>query len=370
MFYLERDKLFEEDSFSLYRDLDLFSKAENFNKLIENNIGDDDIRICDIIENKDVFVDFLKHIEQGLSILNDNVDYTFDFVRYSDNSTPKPCLIIHYPKLKVTMIDRPDISHEMENLYVVIPILYNNNKYVFSGRIYSFKETFSEIETVWDFIHPHVKFYRKHSIVNEFCTGTSDLPDIIFNIADSDNYRKEDFEMFFLLLDSMFRTESTEGRPYKSIDSLTFVSGTNIAPTFYFRDFFDIIFAEKEPFKIFYDCYINNITVEKDLTVRIIDEELFNQGMKEIFVKRMPKFLYVKTGDNLVYYYPGNTNISIKNTPFKYKGELHNIDFKIPTENVVDFSQYSIQPLILTNLKKCFSDIILKKIFRIYGIGY
>ena len=366
----------------MFRKLNLFSTAETFKVLITNDIGDDNLKVSNIISKKDqpAFFEFIDLAEKSLKMIG-GIDHSFDFV--NDNGVIKTCLIIHYPKFTLTMIGRPDKKHDIKDLYVLLIIdhvaIDNKRKYTFGANPFVWRETFTLEEAQTRYVHSHAPHYCANKVVGRFCIGTSSLPDILLRMinTESGNYDELSFEAYFLLLDAMMRTEYTKGHPYLSIEDI------GLKGTYYDKprypssiDWISIFTEDKERLQLFYDFYLNNIEIQKDLSIKIKDETKFREGVEDFCKKYYRKLLSFKEGDGYVFYEEAlgmvNNYHQVHSDMFIYGGQEHHVHVIMSEQEngkTVDLNGFSLRGDYITNLVRSLENMFNKELLEYNGIN-
>lgn len=384
MYKTESSGIYYKDSFEMFRKLNLFSNAETFKVLIQNNIGDkDDLRISDIIAPKDqpIFFEFIDLVEKSLKMIGD-CEHSFDFVNEHNRNNIKPCLILHYPEFTLTMIDEPDKKHDIKDLYVLLTIddVYVNDKkkYTFAAQPHVWRETFTLEEAQTKYIHSHTPIYHRNEVISHFCIGSSSIPDILYKMVnpESGNYDESSLEAYFLLLDAMMKTESTVGNPYISIKKIG-TKGNNydepVHPeiTKWLSKFTENI----DTLKLFYDFYLNNIEIKKDLSIKIKDEIKFREGILNFCREHYRELLYYKDGEKDIFYDEAigavNEDHKIEPHKFIFGGQEHQVKVIIPEkeeENSVDLNGFSLREDYITDLINILGYEFNKELLEYNGI--
>lgn len=382
MYKTESSGIYYKDSFEMFRKLNLFSNAETFKVLIQNNIGDSNLKISEIItpDEQPAFFEFIDLVEKSLKMIGD-CKHSFDFVKDNDNWI-KPCLILHYPEFTLTMIDKPDKKHDIKDLYVLLIIerVYVNDKvkYTFAAQPYVWRETFTLEEAQTKYVHSHIQKYYKREVVSRFCIGTSSIPDILYKMVnpESGNYDEPSFEAYFLLLDAMMKTESTEGHPYISIENIGTKGNNYDEPghpdiTKWLTKFTENI----DTLKLFYDFYLNNIEIQKDLSIKIKSEMKFREGILNFCREHYRELLYYKSGEVSIFYDEvaglGNQDHQIEADKFIFSGQEHQVKVIIPEkeeEENIDLNGFSLREDYITDLINILGYEFNKELLEYNGI--
>lgn len=378
MYKIESNGIYHKDCFEMFRKLNLFSNAETFKVLIQNNIGDKGkLRISDIIvqEDQPIFFEFIDLVEKSLKMIGD-CEHSFDFVEGRDYI--KPCLILHYPEFTLTMIDEPDKKHDIKDLYVLLTIdhVYVNDKkkYTFAAQPHVWRGTFTLEEAQTKYVHSHTQIYRRNEVISHFCIGFSSIPDILYKMVnpESGNYDESSLEAYFLLLDAMMKTESTVGNPYISIVKIGTKGNNYDEPKYPDLPKWLSKFTENiDTLKLFYDFYLNNIEIKKDLSIKIKDEIKFREGLLNFCREHYRELLYYKNGEEDIFYDETvgtvNENHQIELHKFIFGGQEHQVKVIIPEkeeEDGVDLNGFSLREDfiadLINNLKYGFNKELLE----------
>lgn len=380
MYKIESNGIYHKDCFEMFRKLNLFSNAETFKVLIQNNIGDKDkLRISDIIvqEDQPIFFEFIDLVEKSLKMIGD-CEHSFDFVEGRDYI--KPCLILHYPEFTLTMIDKPDKKHDIKDLYVLLTIdhVYVNDKkkYTFAAQPHVWRGTFTLKEAQTKYVHSHTKVYYRNEVISPFCIGSSSIPDILYKMVnpESGNYDESSLEAYFLLLDAMMKTESTVGNPYISIRKIGTKGNNYNEPEYPNITKWLSKFTENiDTLKLFYDFYLNNIKIKKDLSIKIKDEMKFREGLLNFCREHYRELLYYKNGEEDIFYDEAvgtvNENHQIEPHKFIFGGQEHQVKVIIPEkeeeeEDGVDLNGFYLREDfiadLINNLKYEFNKELLE----------
>ena len=377
MFLKDTDTIYQDDPLSMFRELNLFSSAATFKVLIQNNVGNNELNMSKIIpqDSQESFFEFLDAIEETIGIIN-GIDYSFDFICEYDSGRIFPCLIIHYPKLTISMISNPDVTHEIKDLYLVLKMerVSDTNKWIFNASPCAFKETFSLKEAQSNYIHSHVEEYRDYSKIRKFCIGQSEIPQLLFDVIhNEDCYNKIALEAYFMFLDSIVHTESTVGVPYKKILSIGLKNSASTAePSITHYYILGMFTHNKERFKMFHDFYLTNIKIDENIEPVIINEQLFRDGLLNFCKKYEETLLCHNNGENVVFYTSvANNDHHIEEDTFVYRGAKHTVTVKGEEEedNQTSLNGYfikgSIEQKIRDTLKLTINNELKKKYYAI-----
>lgn len=381
MYKTETCGIYCQDCFEMFRKLNLFSNAETFKVLIQNNIGDDDLKVSDIIATKDqpMFFEFIDLVEKSLKMIGD-CEHSFDFVKERNNDySIKPCLIIHYPEFTLSMIDDLNKKHDIKDLYVLLTIDHVNvdgkRKFTFAAQPHVWRETFTLQEAQTKYVHSHTQKYYKNDVVSHFCVGNSSIPDILYKMVnpESGDYDESSFEAYFLLLDAMLKTESTAGIPYISIEKIGTKGSNYTKPANPSLITWISKFTEnKDTFKLFYDFYLNNIEIKKDLSIKIKNETKFRESLLNFCREHYRSLLYYKNGEEDIFYDgAANNDHQIKSDKFIFGGQNHQVKVIIPEEKEeksVDLNGFSLREDFITSLITSLEEAFNKELLEYNGI--
>lgn len=301
-------------------------------------------------------MEFANTIDQMFTLLNTHYPDAWDIhIDILSNSTSinKIKIIIKFPQITIT--NSSNESHEIKDLYVVLPIRLNINDNIIVGRPEGTRGRISFAEKSSSYAHSHLPStnfstnYQYNTTL--FCLGSGPLTDVLDRIEGT-NMRIEDFEAILIFLDDFVRWESIEGVPYTYISRISEVSTRN---KIYIEDLNlkQYIWNTSIPSLIDYFKEKNtqlSFNYYKDRIVLNPEESFFN-SVKNYIIEKLPSYsniLIVYKDEGGDYYkYDINTNESISNAYNKYtifRGQEYQFYVEAPTQDFISIDRYEVNP--------------------------
>lgn len=279
-------------------------------------------------------------------------------------------IIIKFPQITIT--NSRNESHEIKDLYVVLPIIINVNDKLIIGRPSGTRGTVSFAEKQSSYAHSHlnsINFLLNQYTTPLFCLGSGPLVDI-FNRIEDTGMSMEDFEAILVFLDDFVRWESIEGVPYKYIKDITEYSTKNII---YIHNFnytryltenkiSDIIsmIRDKTP-NLSFNYYKDRIVLSSNKALSdIVKEFIFTQyshAISNLIVKK----------ENDIYYSYSEDSVEVNNERNSYtvfRGQEYQFTVEDPIDETISIDAYEVNPVYLNLLIDKLNDKIYENAIR------
>ena len=333
------------------------------------------------IEKTDA-IEFANTIDQMFTLLNTHYPDAWDIHIDTLNSRSTVInaikIIIKFPQITIT--NSRNESHEIKDLYVVLPIRLNANNNIIVGRLEGTRGRISFAEKKSSYAHSHLQpnsFLTSYQYkTTSFCLGSGPLKDILDRI-EMNNMRIEDFEAILVFIDDFVKWESIEGVPYIYISNISEVS-TRYELYMESLDFKQYIENTSIPNLIYYLKEKNtplSFNYYKDRIILNPEENFFN-SVKNYIIEKLPSsssVLIVYKGEDGKYYkYDISTNESISNTNNKYtifRGQEYQFYVEAPTQDHTSLDRYEVNPeyakLLINELNsKIYENAVRKSIIE------
>lgn len=202
-------------------------------------------------EFKEKFLKLYPYFEDTIkSLYGDNWDFGFH------KSFNKYCLIIKFDKFTIT--NSKAQSHEITNLYFLVPITQN---FKIDSQLWGGRETLSVMEKASDYVHSHLGGYWNK--ISSFCLGSGPISSYIamFNLNPDDN------NLFSVLYNIKIYVEweSIEGSPYRHFSNIGKDSSSSSASLNFDKVFKDYLIDFKIPLKIKVVNGVTDIVIDKNI---------------------------------------------------------------------------------------------------------
>ncbi len=263
----------------------------------------------------------------------------------------KNCLIIKFDRFNIINSSRQ--SHEITDLYVLLPLIVNDNKITLCGELYGGRGSVSEVEKDVDYNHSHLA--GSWNNVSRFCLGSGPIHDYILEF----NRNPNENNLFSILYNIKIYVEweSIEGRPHKYLKNIG--KKEILAHESPIEDY-NITALEKDyfkksilPIKIHTRNNVQNILIDES----IVEVQILNYLDSDFKV-----FKDKTTGK---YYKKGtleNSEIESQTVLLNYKGE--NIKTKI--NKSVEIKVEDIEYVVHPQVTKAFVSDAIRRIRKYY----
>jgi hypothetical protein len=179
----------------------LQTEAEEYIEIIRNEL----FKVHDNYKTRSEY----SIINNILNILNSHFEEENVYQFFSNNVYT---FRIRFPK--ITIKNSKNTTYDIEEFYLDINLSINNSNNIIMKDMAGRRGIMSKREIQYGYIHSHVS-----SFGGRYCTGSSELTEVISNISNK-IYNADLFELFIITLKEAVKWESIEGTPHKRIDEL------------------------------------------------------------------------------------------------------------------------------------------------------
>lgn len=168
-----------------------------------------------VLKVKEIFEDFFGEERIDLKDLVSEPPYNENLI------TTRPCILVHFPEVRVTNENNRCI--DLKDLFAEVTIGYDGTLF---GTFKLNKATYDIAQWKSCYIHSHVNslYYNRVAEFKDPCLGNGPIKSTILRLHSA--YNEDDWKLFCLELQKYVQTESLAGGPYIKLENVGKISET------------------------------------------------------------------------------------------------------------------------------------------------
>ena len=337
-----------------------------------------------IVENtEEEALNFANQMDALITVLNSNYGVNWDFDLELTRSYPRLQfnlhLIIRYPEIEITNSEE-EYKHTIKDLFVDLQL---RNSELVSPSVYSFHDprgtrgtlSFNEWQRAYNHSHlntDQINARRKCFYLDRFCLGGD--TEIVQSILSLQlEFSEENYQMFFMTLDSLVSWESLEGVPFNYISE---IEQTYSEEKFYYNESYEDYLVKELYLSEDLNCdfvYVNDrykIKINERLSTWI------REFILRFEVNKTREFLYTEVlGEKYAipsqaYTIPPEVptfETEEKEAPYVLlQGIKHTFTIEPYQDEIINLEDYKVYPKYVENAAKRIEQELYKKCIRDY----